>query len=256
MSERMPVVFAGHGSPLHALEEDRYSAGWVEMAAAMPKPEAILAISAHWYTSGTFINDTVKPRQVYDMYGFPRQLYEIVYPVSGSPVLALEVTELLDRDVRVDNGWGIDHGTWSVLRRMYPDADVPVVQMSVDRLASPEEHYRMGRQLASLRDEGVIIFGSGDVVHNLGLVDWNMTTGFAWADEFDDLVKRRIMAGKYNEVVGYRSMGRPAHLSVPAPDHFYPLLYVLGAASPADTVSVYNDSCELGSISMTSYIFQ
>lgn len=256
MSDRMPVVFVGHGSPMHALEDDRYSEGWKVMVADMPKPEAILAISAHWYTSGTFINAEVNPRQVFDAYGFPKEFYEISYRPSGSPVLALETCELLDREVQVDNSWGIDHGVWSVLHRMYPEVDVPVVQLSVDRRAAPEEHYRIGRQIASLRDEGVMILGSGDVVHNLGLVDWSMREGFTWADEFDDLVQDRIVGHRYLEVVDYRKLGPQARLAVPTPEHFYPLLYCLGAASPSDDVSVFNASCELGSISMTSYVFR
>lgn len=253
---RMPALFAGHGSPMNAIEDSIYSHEWDRLAAQLPKPKAILSISAHWYTDGSHVNDMDKPQTVYDMYGFPQALYDVTYPAPGSPDLAHRVQQLIERPVDIDNSWGIDHGTWSILHRMFPQADIPIVQLSVDAQASAREHFDMGRQLAPLRDEGVMIFGSGDVVHNLSLVDWSMQTGYPWADEFDSFIKERVVARDFDHVIDWRSAGDCATKAFWTPEHFFPLLYVLGASNDDDALEVFNDSCELGAISMTGYLFR
>jgi len=246
----------GHGSPLNAIENNRYSRAWEEIGTQLPHPEAILAISAHWYVPGSCVNDLEKPKTVYDMYGFPQELYDLTYPAPGSPALAHDVQQLLSADVEIDNSWGIDHGTWSVLHRMFPEADIPIVQLSVDSTAFPADHLAMGRELSALREQGVMIFGSGDVVHNLGLVDWEMDDGFPWAREFDDAIRNAILERRFDDVRDFGRFGKAAQRSVPTPDHFYPLLYVLGAARDDDEIEVVCDSCTLGAISMTGYIFR
>ncbi|SHI01710.1 Aromatic ring-opening dioxygenase, catalytic subunit, LigB family [Sporobacter termitidis DSM 10068] len=256
MSERMPALFVGHGSPMNAIEDNQYSKAWAEIGKHIIKPEAILSISAHWFTKGTKITDAPKPEVVYDMYGFPEALYRVVYQPHGSPELAHETKALISRDVKIDNSWGIDHGTWSVLRRMYPNADIPVYQLSVDADANAEAHFKTGRELSVLRDKGVMIFGSGNVVHNLSRVNWDMDGGYSWASEFDGYVKGKIVDGKYDDVLDYSKAGPSAAMAFHTPDHFDPLLYVLGASDKSDKLTVLNDSCTLGALSMTCYLFE
>ncbi len=258
MGRRMPALFVGHGSPMNAIEDNAFTAAWESLGARLPRPEAILAVSAHWFTAGTRVTDDPNPRMVYDMYGFPEELYRVVYPAPGAPAFARRTAALpgLEGLVRVDDSWGLDHGTWSVLRRMRPAADVPVFQMSVDRNASPEEHFRIGRAIGALRDEGVLVLGSGNVVHDLGRIGWDMEGGYPWADAFDAWVRDRILAGDLDGVARYREAGSPAALSVPTTDHFDPLLSVLGAARPDDRVTVFNDARTMGSLSMTGYLFE
>jgi len=215
-----------------------------------------LSISAHWFTKGTKITDAIKPNVVYDMYGFPEALYRVVYQPDGAPKLAHKAMSLISDAVEIDNSWGIDHGTWSVLHRMYPEADIPVFQLSINAEASAESHFKIGRELASLRNKGVMIFGSGNVVHNLSKVSWDINGGYPWTLEFDEYIKGRILAGQYNDVLDYRSAGQSASLAVHTPEHFFPLLYVLGASDKNDKLTVFNNSCTLGSLSMTSYLFE
>ncbi len=252
--QRMPVVFIGHGTPMNAIEDNKHTKEWENMAKQIPKPEAILVVSAHWYTNGTRITDSLNPKMVYDMYGFPKELYEIVYDCPGAPQIAHESKNLITKDTTIDNTWGIDHGAWSVLVKMYPNRDIPVVQLSVDKSAPPKDHYEIGKQLSSLRDEGVLILGSGNVVHNLGAIDWSSDAGFDWADEFDNYIKDNILLKEYSNAVNYKMAGECANRSVPTPDHFYPLLYVLGACDENDQVNVYNNENTMGSLSMTSYL--
>lgn len=251
---KMPVIFIGHGSPMNAIEDNQYTKGWEKIAAQLPRPEGILAISAHWFTKGTRIMDEEHPKMIYDMYGFPKELYEVKYDAPGSPKLAHDTGAMLTKGAQVDNSWGFDHGTWSLLCRMFPKADIPVYQLSIDYKADPEDHLRMGKELRALRDQGVLIMGSGNVVHNLSKVDWSMVGGYSWAEEFDGYVKERILRGHFNGVVEYHRAGEAARLSFQTPEHYYPLLYVLGAATDADEVRVFNDSCTMGSLSMTSYL--
>jgi 4,5-DOPA dioxygenase extradiol len=253
---RMPVVFVGHGSPMNAIEQNSYTKTWRDMAKRIPKPASILSISAHWYTSGTRIMNEEKPKTIHDMYGFPQELYEVLYHAPGNPKLAEHVKKMITRPSVFDNSWGIDHGTWSVLVHMYPERDIPVFQISVDAAAPPEVHYQLGQELKALRNQGVLLFGSGNIVHNLRLIDWGMLDkGFDWAYQFDDYIKENIENRHDEKVANYHSLGETARLAVPTPDHFNPLLYILGAADQDDQISVYNHSCTMGSMSMTSYLF-
>jgi 4,5-DOPA dioxygenase extradiol len=253
--KRAPTLFIGHGSPMNIIEDNSFIRGWRQIAASLPKPAAILAVSAHWYTEGTRIADNDWPETIHDFYGFPEELYKITYPAPGAPQLAERAKALLGEAAVFDSSWGLDHGTWCVLHTMYPQADIPVFQVSVNRRAPAAEHFALGKKLKDLREQGVMILGSGDVVHNLGMIEFARTDGYDWAYEFDnkiaDCIRKRDMDG----VIGYGKFGRPAALSVPTPDHFYPLLYVLGAADPSDGLQVYNQACVLGSLSMTSYVF-
>jgi len=253
--KKMPVLFVGHGSPLNAIEENKYSLAWGHLADSIPKPKAILAISAHWYTEGTRVSTAAEPKQIYDMYGFPEALYQVKYPVKGAPELAQHTQNLLTRDVVADNTWGIDHGSWSILHRAYPKADIPVYQLSVNRAASAAEHFQMGQELKALREKDVLILCSGNVVHNLARVDWNMEKGYDWADEFDGYIKDKVQAGDYEAVIEYQKAGKIAQMSFSTPEHFYPLLYALGAADETDKVSVFNEGSTMGALSMTSYVF-
>ena len=254
---KMPVVFEGHGSPMNAIEDNEYSRTWKSIGKRIPKPEAILSISAHWYTKGTKIQNEEQTETIYDMYGFPKELYEIVYNSPGSPSIAKISKELISRETEYYNSWGIDHGTWSVLVHMYPDRDIPVFQISIDAQAPAETHYKIGKELKSLREKGVLIFGTGNIVHNLRLVDWHKgSKGFDWAYEFDEYIYENIIEKNYGNILRYDELGDVAKLAVPTPDHFYPLLYTLGAVDGEDKVSTFNKSCELGSLTMTSYIWE
>lgn len=256
MKETMPALFVGHGSPMNAIENNIYSKAWEEMALKLPKPKAILAISAHWYTAGTRINDAENPQVIYDMYGFLEALYKVVYDAPGATELAHLTKELISTDVKIDNTWGIDHGSWSVLCRMYPKADIPVFQLSIDNNAPAEAHYRIGQEIRLLRENGVMIFGSGNVVHNLAKVNWEMEGGYSWAVQFDDYIKNKVINRQYEQVVNYNSAGESSKLAFYTPEHFYPLLYVLGASREEDKLTIFNDSCTLGALSMTSYLFR
>jgi len=251
----MPVIFLGHGSPMNAIEDNAHTREWRRLGASIPRPEAILCVSAHWFIRGTKVTGEAQPKQFYDMYGFPEELYRLVYPVPGSPELANRVPELLPAKVEADSSWGIDHGAWSVLTHLFPTADIPVVQLSLDRNAPPELHYRLGAALKPLRNEGILILGSGNVVHNLAMVNWHMRGGFDWADRFDEQIRDKIVERDFEVVTGYRSWNKDASLAVPTPDHYLPLLYVLGASDPQDQLRVINADRVLGSLSMTGYIF-
>lgn len=254
---KMPLLFVGHGSPMNAIEDNPYTRTWKQMADRIPKPEVILSVSAHWYTRGTRINNEESPKTIHDMYGFPRELYEILYDAAGSPAMAKEAKELISRETGYDKAWGLDHGTWSVLVHMYPERDIPVFQISIDGTAPPETHYQIGRELRSLRNQGVLILGSGNIVHNLRMVDWNKgKQGFDWAYAFDEYIYENIMAKYPDKILAFRDQGDLARLAVPTPDHFYPLLYVLGASDEEDKISVYNKAAELGSLTMTSYLWE
>ena len=254
--KKMPALFIGHGSPMNAIENNEYSAKWKALGVSLPRPEAILSISAHWYTKGTKIMDSPAPKMIYDMYGFPEELYKIVYAAPGSPQFAHKAKELITHTVSIDNSWGFDHGTWSVLHSIYPKADIPVFQLSVDMNASPKEHFRIGQELRALREQGVLIFGSGNVVHNLSRISWDMEGGYPWAEEFDNYIKSSILNKRYENVIDYKKAGASASLAFNTTDHFAPLLYVLGASDEEDKLSVFNNSCALGSLSMTSYLFE
>ena len=256
MRKKMPVLFVGHGSPMNAIEDNSYTRNWEKLAVQIPAPQAILSVSAHWFTRGSKIMDTAAPKQIYDMYGFPDALYKLIYAPAGAPLLAYQTKNLISTEVQIDNSWGIDHGTWSVLCKMYPKANVPVYQLSIDAHADAATHFKIGQDIAALREQGVLILGSGNVVHNLSLINWDMEdAGYAWATEFDEYIKDKVSKRNYADVIDYRKAGRSSELAFVRPDHFYPLLYVLGAADDEDELTIFNDSCLLGSLSMTCYLF-
>ena len=246
-----PVLFAGHGSPLNAIGENRARTGW----RALEKPRAIAAVSAHWQVTCLSVRTAADNPQINDMYGFPEELYRVRYAPPGDPALAARILELLGPGAREDNRWGLDHGAWTVLSNLFPGADVPVVMVGVPAAASAEVQYEAGRALSALRAEGVMLLASGNVVHNLGRVDWGMTDGYDWARDFDGRVREEILAGRIGTLLRWSALPS-ARLAVPTPEHFTPLLTALGAATPEDSVAVFNDFCELGSMSMTSYLFR
>lgn len=253
-SERMPALFIGHGSPMNAMEHNRYTTRWTAMAAALPRPRAILAISAHWYTRGTYLTGQAMPPTIHDFRGFPPALSELSYPTSGEPALATEVAASLAQfGAAVHNDWGLDHGAWSVLVHMYPAADIPVVQLSIDAMRPPRYHYEIGQALRPLRDKGVLVLGSGGIVHNLGRVDWtNSLPPPDWASEFDELVKGRVLAAADETLIDYPLLGEAARLSIPTPDHYLPLLYVLGSRMKGEAATIPMTGFDLGTISMTA----
>lgn len=254
--KKMPVLFIGHGSPMNAIEDNEYTAKWETLCNKIPRPTAILCISAHWYTKGVRITDAKNPKMVYDMYGFPDELYQIIYGASGAPELAHQIKEILGNHVKIDNSWGLDHGAWSVLCRIYPKADIPVFQLSVDSSASAKQHFEIGQKLSTLREQGVLIIGSGNVVHNLSRVDWNTEGGFSWAEEFDQYIYDNIINRSYENVIHYERAGKASSLAFYTMDHFAPLLSILGASNEKDRILTFNKSCVLGSLSMTSYLFE
>jgi len=254
-TSRAPSIFIGHGSPMNALEDNPFTKAWEGLGAELPRPEAILVVSAHWYTERTRISDADRPEMVYDMYGFPEELYAVKYPAAGSPETARAAKGLISREVETDDSWGLDHGAWSVLKRMYPKADIPVFQLTVDRDADADTHYNIGREIGALRDRGVMILGSGNVVHNLARVSREMEGGFPWALDFDGYVKEKITERRYRDAADYASAGPSSRLAFTSPDHYFPLLYALGASREDDALKVVNEACVMGSLSMTSYAF-
>ncbi len=256
-SERMPVLFVGHGSPMNAIEENEFVRGFRAMAKGLPAPRAILCISAHWYIKGTKVTAMPMPRTIYDFGGFPQALYEVKYPAKGDPLLALETATLLGPEpVGMDQKWGLDHGAWTVLRHFFPKADVPVVQLSLDRTHGAEWHYGLAQRLAPLRDKGILIVGSGNIIHNLGLVDFgNIGTigyGYEWALEAHEKLHDLIVKGDHRSLCDYGKLGRAVQLAVPTPDHYLPLIYALALKHPGEGLKFVNDVLLAGSLSMTS----
>jgi len=253
-ADPMPVLFVGHGSPMNAIEVNEFSNGWAAIGKALPRPTAILCISAHWQTRGTHVTAMEKPQTIHDFYGFPGELFNVQYPASGSTQLAGETRKAVSKTVvEDDHEWGLDHGCWSVLKHLYPHADVPVVEMSLDYGRDPQFHYELGKELSPLRRKGVLIIGSGNIVHNLGIMDWeNSDGGYDWADGANSKLKSLILANDHTQLTHYRSLGREVHLAVPTPEHYLPLLYVLALKEDGEEISLFNDKTVYGSISMTS----
>ena len=252
----MPAVFFGHGSPMNTLAHNRYTEAWSKLGRQVQRPTAILAISAHWYIRGTAVTAIEAPRTIHDFGGFPKALFDFQYPAPGSPALALRVRELLaPLVVRADETWGLDHGTWSVLAHVFPQADIPVVQLSIDATQPPDFHYELGKRLAPLRDEGVLVVASGNVVHNLGVLNWkDDAPAYDWAVRFNDVVRGHVMKCDHRPLVDYEKMGDDARMSIPTPEHYLPLLYVLGLQDEREPVAVAVDGIQNASISMLSVI--
>ena len=255
MPTTMPSLFFGHGNPMNAIEENGWTRTWAGIGAGLPRPAAILMISAHWYVPGTAVTAMESPRTIHDFGGFPRELFAVEYPAPGSPALAERVAELLaPLPVARDRRWGLDHGTWSVLCRVYPEADVPVVQLSIDETQAPRFHYEVGKLLGPLRDEGVLVAGSGNLIHNMHAYAWGRhpVAPFDWVVRFEERACRLVEEGNDAPLVDYESLGADAMLSIPTPDHYLPLLYVLGARRPGERVSFPVEGMDGGSISMLS----
>lgn len=257
----MPVLFVGHGSPMYAIEDNEFSQSWKKLGETLPVPKAIVCISAHWETRGAQITAMQQPQTIHDFGGFPRELYEVQYPAPGSPELASEIIEsFTDGRIHPDQKWGLDHGSWSVIRRMYPQANIPVIQLSLDYHKAPKEHYEFARELTSLRDKGVLIIGSGNIVHNLSKVAWDKADdeeyGHDWAVEANDKIKKLIINNGHKELIDYNLLGKDVQLAVPTPEHFLPLLYTLAIKRESDELSFFNDKTVMGSLSMTSLLIQ
>src|SRR5687767_11717779 len=255
MALRMPAVFLGHGNPMNALSENAYTSAWRALGAALPRPRAILAISAHWYVPGTHVTAMERPRTIHDFGGFPLALFRVQYPAPGDPALAARVSSLLaPLPVGLDLEWGLDHGTWSVLAHVYPEADVPVVQLSLDETKPPAFHYELGRRLLPLRDEGVLVVGSGNLVHNLHAYAWGRhpVEPFDWATRFEEQARRWLVSGEHAPLAAYETLGRDAHLAVPTPEHYLPLLYVIALREEGEEVTFPVQGVDGGSISMLS----
>jgi 4,5-DOPA dioxygenase extradiol len=257
LSERdttMPVLFTGHGSPMNGIEDNPFSATWEKLGSELEAPSAVICISAHWLTRGTRITAMETPRTIHDFGGFPQELFDVQYAAPGNPELAKETASLIHKtEVALDHEWGLDHGTWSVIRRMYPKANIPVLQLSIDYTKPPQYHYELAGELEALRKKGVLIVGSGNMVHNLRIMDWNkQTTGFDWAIEMNEKFKSLIHTNDHKSLIDFENLGQAAKLSIPTSEHYLPLLYVLGLKSEKDKVSFFNDNLTMGSISMTS----
>jgi 4,5-DOPA dioxygenase extradiol len=255
-SARMPVLFLGHGSPMNAIEENEFVQGFRKAAAELPRPQAILVVSAHWETRGTLVTAMERPRTIHDFGGFPRALFEVQYPAPGSPELAAEVKRTItSATVGLDHSWGLDHGAWSVVKHLYPNADVPVIQMSIDYSLKPEQHYALAKELAKLRDKGVLIIGSGNMVHNLGLVAWdklNESYAFDWAVEARARMSQAIISGDHASLVNFHAQGKAFDLAINSGEHFIPLLYTLALQNKDEQATLFNDKPLGGSLTMTS----
>lgn len=255
MISRTPAIFFGHGNPMNALQVNDWTAAWTDLAKRIQRPRAILCISAHWYLPETSITNMTAPRTIHDFGGFPRELYEVNYPAPGSPELAQRVQDLLKPlPVNLDNSWGLDHGTWSVLMHVYPKADVPIVQLSINETRDPSFHFDLGKRLAPLRDEQILIVGSGNLVHNLHAYAWGQhkPAPYDWALRFEAQARELMLKNDFEPLIDYEKLGRDALLSIPTPDHYLPLLYVLGTRRNEDHIAFPVEGVDGGSISMLS----
>jgi 4,5-DOPA dioxygenase extradiol len=253
---KMPVLFMGHGSPMNAIEENEFVQGFRSIGKEIPKPNAILCVSAHWETRGTFVTAMKNPRTIHDFGGFPQALFDVQYPAPGSPDLAIETQKVItSTEVGLDNNWGLDHGAWSVIKHLYPNADIPVIQISIDYSKPAQYHYDLAKQLATLRNKGVLIIGSGNMVHNLRMVEWrrlNDTYGFDWALEANEKMKQFILHDDHQSLINYSKQGKPFQLAIPTPEHYMPLLYSLALKDKNEKISFFNDKPVAGSLTMTS----
>jgi 4,5-DOPA dioxygenase extradiol len=251
----MPVLFVGHGSPMNAIEDNEFSREWANVGSKLPHPKAILCVSAHWQTRGTMVTAMEKPQTIHDFGGFPQELFDKQYPASGSPDLAKQTKELVKKtSVGLDMNWGLDHGTWSVLAKMFPKADIPTYQLSLDYLQEPEYHYELAHELSELRKKGVLIIGSGNIVHNLRMVKFDKADGFDWAIEFDANIKKNLEDHDHKNIINYQHYGSAAKLAVPTNEHYLPMLYAIALQEKNENILFFNDKTLAGSISMRSMI--
>lgn len=260
-TERMPLLFLGHGSPMNAIEENEFVKGFRDIAKRIPKPNAILCISAHWFIKGTKVTSMEMPKTIHDFYGFPQELYEVQYPAKGSPILANEVKNLLMPNlVELDYDWGIDHGAWSVIKHLYPKADIPVVQLSIDYTKPASFHFEIAKKLSELRNKGVLIIGSGNIIHNLRLVDYGNfdkdNYGYDWAIEAKETINRFLLDGNYESIINYEKQSKSIQLAIPSSDHYLPLIYILALKQKEENITLFNDKLVGGSLSMTSLIIK
>ena len=256
-TQKMPVLFLGHGSPMNAIEENQFVQGFRNMAQEIPKPNAILCVSAHWYTKGTFVTAMEMPRTIHDFYRFPEELFKVEYEAPGSPELAKETAELLlPVEVEENHNWGLDHGAWSVIKHLYPNADIPVIQLSIDETKPSQYHFELAARLQKLREKGILIIGSGNIIHNLRMVDFrNINTigfGYDWAHEAREKSNNWLLDGDFKSLIDYQKQGQYMQAAVPSPDHYLPLLYTLGLKEKSDELRLFNDELIAGSLSMTS----
>ncbi len=257
---KMPVLFIGHGSPMNGIENNEFSNYWQKLGKEMVTPKAVLVISAHWLTNGTHVTAMQQPKTIHDFGGFPQALFDVQYPAPGNPALAAETKKLItSTDVGLDHDWGLDHGAWSVVKNMYPDANIPVLQFSIDYNKPASYHYNLAKELSALRKKGVLIMGSGNMIHNLRMVAWDKMEvpnyGFDWAIEMHDLFKKKITAGDHQALINYESLSKSAKLAIPTPDHYFPLMYALGLQGKNEEPQYFNDKLVAGSLNMTSVMF-
>jgi|TARA_R110002096_G_scaffold370958_1_gene564434 4,5-DOPA dioxygenase extradiol len=259
-TQKMPVLFLGHGSPMNGIEENEFVKGFKKVGKEIKKPRAILCISAHWETKGTYVTAMENPRTIHDFSGFPQALFDVQYPAPGSPSLAQETKDLItNTSIGLDESWGLDHGAWSVVKHLYPNADVPIIQMSLDYTKPAKYHFELAQELSQLRQKGILIIGSGNMVHNLGKVAWDKLQGepfaFDWAIEANEKMKTWIVDGDFQSLINYRKQGKAFDLAIPTPEHYLPLLYTLALKDSKDETSLFNDQALGGSLSMTSVKF-
>ena len=260
-TEKMPVLFLGHGSPMNAIEENEFVAGFRKISKTITKPKAILCISAHWETKGTYVTAMEHPRTIHDFGGFPKELFEVQYPAPGSPTLAKQTKELVSKTtVALDDKWGLDHGAWSVIKHLYPDADVPTIQLSLDYTKPAKYHFELAQELSKLREKGILIIGSGNMVHNLGLVAWDKLSGepyaYDWAIEANEKMKSYILEENFKSLIDFKSQGKAFELAIPTPEHYLPLVYTLALKDKNDETIIFNDQPVGGSLTMTSVKFE
>lgn len=256
-TDLMPTLFIGHGSPMNGIENNEFSKSWADLARNIPVPKAVLVVSAHWYTHGTFVTAMDFPGTIHDFGGFPQKLFDVQYPAPGDPKLAAEIPKLIhSTPVGLDHDWGLDHGTWTVVRHMYPNADIPVLQLSIDYTKSPAHHYEIAKEIYALRKKGILVIGSGNMVHNLRMLSWEMINGggYDWAIEMNDKFKNLIANGDHQPLINYHNLGTDAMLSIPTPEHYLPLIYTLGLKNEKEDVSFFNDKAVGGSLTMTSVL--
>lgn len=256
----MPVLFIGHGSPMNGIEDNEFSQRWAQMAKEIPTPASVLVVSAHWFSKGTRITAMDFPETIHDFGGFPQALFDVQYPAPGNPALAMETADLIhSAHVELDHDWGLDHGAWTVVRHMYPEAKIPVLQLSIDYSKPPQYHYELAKELYGLRKKGVLIIGSGNMVHNLRMISWNKMNenyGYDWALQMNDTFKQLIRDGDHQRLINYENLGSESRLAIPTPEHYLPLLYSLGLKGKKDHVSFFNDKAVAGSLTMTSVLIQ